>query len=161
MLPSGQEITQLKEMDSSTSDLSEMVPCILRLNRSHRELEAAFRSAVQPEQIIEMEWDGQVLESQKKEVITTAPPLLVLELTRYTITGDKLDTKLKFGHTLDLTPYLSTIAKRQGAQAKYRLSGIVVHSGQSTRSGHYFAYIRDRMSGVWWQVQSCLFVLHF
>jgi hypothetical protein len=44
----------------------------------------------------------------------------------------------------DVSPYMSDTS----LDAQYRLCGVVVHSGHSMRSGHYYAFVPSA-AGVW------------
>lgn len=53
--------------------------------------------------------------------------------------------QVDFGTTLDLSPYLS---KRPTTPALYDLYGVLVHSGHSVHSGHYYCFVRSG-TGMW------------
>ena len=43
----------------------------------------------------------------------------------------------------------------QGPPIKYRLYAVLVHSGYSSNSGHYYCYIRTS-NGVWYQMNDSI-----
>jgi uncharacterized UBP type Zn finger protein len=90
---------------------------------------------------------------KKRSFIDEAPKILVLNLKRF-INIDlyghvrKSEKFVDFQPFLKLGPYLSPIRQDKDTQPFYRLYGVVVHSGFSIQSGHYFAYI-SRTIGDW------------
>jgi len=90
---------------------------------------------------------------KKRYFIDEAPKILVLNLKRFTQVGfygrvKKSEKFVHFEQFLKLAPYLSPIKHDENIQPFYRLYGVVVHSGFSVQSGHYFAYISRKM-GDW------------
>jgi hypothetical protein len=90
---------------------------------------------------------------------TSLPEVLVVQLKRFKInmTWDgrvetlKLNTKVEFGDTLNLSEYVrrqkdefDAVEVANGAHV-YELQGIVVHSGQSVNSGHYYSFINSNI----------------
>ena len=53
--------------------------------------------------------------------------------------GGKNSKKIKFSETLDLRPYMTS---RTGPPLPYSLYGVLVHSGGSCNSGHYYCYVK-------------------
>ncbi|KXS10969.1 cysteine proteinase, partial [Gonapodya prolifera JEL478] len=70
----------------------------------------------------------------------------------YTRTPEKLTHEVSFPPLLDISPYMSPPAtatatttgkgKRDRDPVWYALTGVVTHSGRTTRSGHYVAYVK-------------------
>ena len=90
---------------------------------------------------------GQV-RGEKSLKIHTAPDILVLHLKRFKFAGSrawKIGTKVAFPERLELGPYMSP-----SNPAQFSLVGVVVHSGASLGSGHYFAYVKSK-GGAWFQ----------
>jgi hypothetical protein len=90
---------------------------------------------------------GQV-RGEKSLKIRTAPDILVLHLKRFKFTGlfgRKIDTQVAFPERLELGRYMSP-----STPAQFSLVGVVVHSGPSLGSGHYFAYVKSK-GGAWFQ----------
>ena len=102
--------------------------------------------------------------TQSKETVWKAPfieesslpEVLVVQLKRfkYNMTWDgrmephKLNTKVDFSDVLDLSDYVrrqkddvNATASETGAHI-YELQGLVVHSGQTIHSGHYYSFIK-------------------
>ena len=102
-------------------------------------------------------------ETQCKETVwkapfveeTSLPEMLVVQLKRfkYNMTYDgrmephKLNTKVEFGNTLDMSHYVRRQINDFDARLVaagthiYELQGLVVHSGQTIHSGHYYSFI--------------------
>ncbi|KAL3153836.1 hypothetical protein ABBQ32_013412 [Trebouxia sp. C0010 RCD-2024] len=94
---------------------------------------------------------------QKKKVraakcmtIDQAPAVLVVQLKRFEFSmfGHKINKKVDFETELDLAPFMSN---RRGASQPYSLYGVLVHSGHSVHSGHYFAFVKAP-NGLWHQL---------
>ncbi|XP_018561344.1 probable ubiquitin carboxyl-terminal hydrolase FAF-X isoform X3 [Anoplophora glabripennis] len=98
----------------------------------------------------------------KRLCVKKLPPILGIQLKRFEydferVCAIKFNDYFEFPRELDMEPYtVSGLAKIEGeiidcdsdpnaseVCTKYRLSGIVVHSGQAS-GGHYYSYIRSR-----------------
>ena len=84
-------------------------------------------------------------ETEKKLDVINAPQLLVLHLSRFTSGFEKIDTFVEF--LTELTT--EHIRDRNGQQMRYRLSGMIRHTGSSIASGHYIAYVL--IDGHWYE----------
>ncbi|KAK9879630.1 hypothetical protein WA026_006696 [Henosepilachna vigintioctopunctata] len=100
----------------------------------------------------------------KRLCVKKLPPILGIQLKRFEydferVCAIKFNDYFEFPRDLDMEPYtVQGLAKIEGEMidcdldasstevcTKYRLSGIVVHSGQAS-GGHYYSYIRHRNS---------------
>jgi len=82
--------------------------------------------------------------------IGTAPQFLVLQLKRFSYdhTGRiKLNDKLLFGDTLDISPYMDC---PQGQHTNYSLVSVLIHSG-GAMGGHYYAFVFDVVQQKWFK----------
>lgn len=89
--------------------------------------------------------------AQKQFLIHTAPKILTIQLKRFNfgmgLSGEKINKPISFPFDLDLAPYTSNKEK----PASYRLYAVTVHSGSSSKSGHYFSYARNIGSNLWYR----------
>lgn len=96
-------------------------------------------------------------DAKKGVVFTKLPPVLHLQLRRfeYDFTRDamvKINDRHEYPLEIDLTEFVEE-SEREKAQGKrdsykYRLYGVLVHSGDSN-GGHYYAYLQTRPTGMW------------
>ncbi|KAI3876316.1 hypothetical protein MKX03_032914 [Papaver bracteatum] len=89
----------------------------------------------------------QKVRALKQLTVDKAPYVLSVHLKRFGshVQGQKINKNVEFGSTLDLRPYYS--GPHQG-DLKYTLYGVLVHAGWSTRSGHYYCFVRTS-TGMW------------
>ena len=83
--------------------------------------------------------------TEKKLNIVNAPQVLVLHLARFTTAAEKIDTFVEFMTELAT----EHIRDRNGLQMRYRLVGIIRHSGTSIQFGHYVSYVF--IDGSWYE----------
>lgn len=85
--------------------------------------------------------------AKKRFTIDKAPNVLTIHLKRFSPFNprEKIDKKVDFQPTLDLKPFVSD---SKGTDFKYSLYGVLVHTGWSTQSGHYYCFVRTS-SGMW------------
>ncbi|XP_029862608.1 ubiquitin carboxyl-terminal hydrolase 42-like [Aquila chrysaetos chrysaetos] len=106
---------------------------------------AALTDFVKPEQL-----DGEncftcsqcnkKVAASKRFTIHRAPKVLPVCLKRFEdFTGGKIDKVVKYSNCLDLRPYMS---QTDGEPLFYSLYAVLVHSGNSCDSGHYFCYTK-------------------
>lgn len=82
----------------------------------------------------------------KQFLFKKQPDILTLHIKRFMQTNNgfqKISTHVEYPAILDLTPFLSETCMEQEKRYKYKLYGIVSHSG-GLNSGHYVAYVRNR-----------------
>ena len=80
--------------------------------------------------------------SMEKKLVT-GPEILILLLNRGK--GIEFNVKIYFYEFLDLSNYIEY--KQYGCY--YELIGVITHIGESNMSGHFIAYCRDPISGLW------------
>ncbi|XP_053301855.1 ubiquitin carboxyl-terminal hydrolase 42-like, partial [Pleuronectes platessa] len=77
------------------------------------------------------------------------PNVLTLLLKRYADNrGRKIKEKVKYPEYLDMRPFMS---QTQGEAQLYSLYAVIVHSGYSSRAGHYFCYVKSS-EGDWHEI---------
>ncbi|KFP02876.1 Ubiquitin carboxyl-terminal hydrolase 42, partial [Calypte anna] len=92
---------------------------------------------------------GQMAGGSKKMTIHWAPQVLTLCLKRFDdFAGAKISKYVNYPEVLDLEPYMSE-AVEQGQI--YSLYAVLVHSGDTCHSGHYFCYIKAN-DGHWYKM---------
>ena len=65
----------------------------------------------------------------------------------------KIEGHVKFGHILDIKPYLTQELQSTVFQKAFaRLFAVVVHSGKNSHSGHYVAYVKSLEKNEWWKM---------
>eukprot|EP00794_Sanderia_malayensis_P009251 gene9251-10228_t len=87
----------------------------------------------------------------KKGNIHKAPKILTLQLKRFDfqrLYGGKVPKHVQFSETLDLGPFMS---HESDTPAYYKLYAVLVHSGISCNSGHYYCYVKAP-NGVWYEM---------
>ncbi|CAH8576155.1 unnamed protein product [Schistosoma mattheei] len=76
-------------------------------------------------------------------LICDPPPILTIHLKRFQQVGVQLrksQKRIHFPIYLDITPFCSVLAMTHSNQIRYRLYGVIEHTGHLT-SGHYVAYV--------------------
>ncbi|XP_059690684.1 ubiquitin carboxyl-terminal hydrolase 42-like [Gavia stellata] len=115
---------------------------------------AALEDFVKPEQL-----DGEncfkcskcdkMVAASKRFTIHRAPKVLTVCLKRFDhFTGGKISKVVEYPMYLDLRPYTSQTA---GEPLLYSLYAVLVHSGGSCHTGHYFCYTKAS-NGLWYEM---------
>jgi len=87
---------------------------------------------------------GKLVQAKKQLSIKKAPNVVTIQLKRFSFAsmfGTKIDKHIKFTEKLNLTPYLSNPST--DPHAVYSLYAILVHSGYTSTSGHYYSYVKS------------------
>ena len=88
-----------------------------------------------------------LVDATKRFAFRQAPNVLTIQLKRFHGNGyDKNSKMVSYTPQLDLAPLM--IGKPKHIEAKYNLTGLIVHSGRDTRCGHYYAYVKNS-NGTW------------
>ncbi|XP_013376592.1 PREDICTED: ubiquitin carboxyl-terminal hydrolase 42-like isoform X2 [Chinchilla lanigera] len=78
--------------------------------------------------------------ASKRLSIHRSPNVLTLSLKRFAnYFGGKISKDVKYPEYLDIRPYMS---EPNGEPVIYALYAVLVHSGYSCRTGHYFCYVK-------------------
>ncbi|RXM31625.1 putative ubiquitin carboxyl-terminal hydrolase FAF-X [Acipenser ruthenus] len=119
-----------------------------------------------------LEKDSELVDTVKRLLIKMLPPVLAIQLKRFDYDWErecaiKFNDYFEFPRELDMEPYtVAGVAKLEGddvnpenqviqnepteneqpGSSKYRLVGVLVHSGQAS-GGHYYSYIIQRNGG--------------
>lgn len=89
--------------------------------------------------------------AQKRGNIHKEPNVLTLQLKRFDFTrmfGGKICKEVSFPEELNIRPFMSV---NQGEPIIYKLYGVLVHSGFSCNSGHYYCYVKAP-NGTWYEM---------
>lgn len=83
------------------------------------------------------------VKATKQMTIQEVPNVLVLHLKRFSFGNmfGKITKHITFPASLNV-PYDYNGSSKNAKQAKYELTGVIVHHGGSTHSGHYIAYVK-------------------
>ncbi|XP_065697291.1 ubiquitin carboxyl-terminal hydrolase 36-like [Patagioenas fasciata] len=85
----------------------------------------------------------------KRFTIHRAPKVLTLALKRFAdFTGGKITKDVGYPELLNIRPYMS---QTSGDPVMYGLYAVLVHSGYSSHSGHYYCYVKAS-DGQWYQM---------
>jgi len=82
----------------------------------------------------------------KQLTIYKPPPVLIIHLKRFNASGSKINKFVQFDETLNLSKYTSKKEK-----VIYKLHAVLVHSGHSSRSGHYYSFVKSS-AGIWYEM---------
>lgn len=80
---------------------------------------------------------------KKKFTVHKEPNVATFQLKRFDsdrIFGGKITRLITYPEELDLRPFMSDTTK---PPIKYQLNAVLVHSGSSSNSGHYYCYVRN------------------
>ncbi|XP_047143554.1 uncharacterized protein LOC100204626 isoform X2 [Hydra vulgaris] len=89
--------------------------------------------------------------AQKRNSIYKEPNVLTLQLKRFDFTnmfGGKISKNVVFPEELDIRPFMSVA---QNYPLLYKLYAVLVHSGFSCNSGHYYCYVKASNSA-WYEM---------
>jgi len=85
--------------------------------------------------------------ASKQFSIHRAPKILSFQLKRFSaFMGNKINREVSYPSKLDIKPYMSNV---QGGPLWYELYAVLVHSGYSCQSGHYYSYAKAS-NGQWY-----------
>ena len=73
------------------------------------------------------------VEATQQWSILKAPPVIAIYLKRFDQNRNKIDKRVRFPTTLNLTPYLKNSTKN----VTYNFCSLISHLGRTSKSGHY------------------------
>ncbi|OMH80623.1 Ubiquitin carboxyl-terminal hydrolase 36 [Zancudomyces culisetae] len=95
-------------------------------------------------------------DATKQLTISKTPSVLTLQLKRFcAFSSIKIAKFIEFPLILDLQKYVAADSKSEKNPCSYSLYAVLVHSGHSCKSGHYFCYVKSP-SGVWYEMNDSL-----
>ena len=99
-----------------------------------------------------------LVDAHKRMCIGKEPKVLVIQLKRFNSffrNASKVTRPVKFSEILDINPYLAASSnenKTVSAAPSYTLVGVLVHSGHSCNSGHYYSYVKPSKGSAWYGI---------
>eukprot|EP01116_Phalansterium_solitarium_P013976 TRINITY_DN31453_c0_g1_i1.p1 TRINITY_DN31453_c0_g1~~TRINITY_DN31453_c0_g1_i1.p1 ORF type:complete len:920 (+),score=284.56 TRINITY_DN31453_c0_g1_i1:25-2784(+) len=92
------------------------------------------------------------VKAHKQFTIMKAPNVMTVQLKRFSFSGygAKTNKPVSYPDRLDIRPYMSQGKNSDGSgPTVYSLYGVLVHHGDSMRSGHYYSYVKSA-AGIWY-----------
>ena len=94
----------------------------------------------------ECEYCNTKCNAEKKSLLWSVPPRLIIQLKRFT-NRSRINTTIDFPiEGLDMSKYMS---EHTHSKCVYNLYGVIVHSG-GLNSGHYVAFTKNAVNGLWY-----------
>lgn len=80
----------------------------------------------------------------KSLTINQAPKILIVTVKRFDIFGRKIMKKIRYPAQFNLKKHMDSAVDKPDSvrDEMYDLFGVVIHSGHSTSSGHYYSYCK-------------------
>ncbi|KAJ2900461.1 hypothetical protein IWW38_000514 [Coemansia aciculifera] len=116
----------------------------------------ALRSFTRPEVLAKdnryrCEKCNKLVEATKQMSVYRLPRALTLQLKRFSsFGGGKISRFVEFPLSLNMKSYVSANSPERGPY-EYGLYAVLVHSGGSSRSGHYYSFVKSP-AGVWYEL---------
>lgn len=127
---------------------------ILDIKQNVMSLEKALEKFTQPE-LLQHENSYKCpkckmkVDAQKRFSVFRTPNVATFQLKRFDYNrsfGGKITKPITYPEKLNLRPYMSDT---QGDPVWYRLNAVLVHSGPTCNSGHYYCYVKNS-NGIWY-----------
>ena len=99
-------------------------------------------------------WD-KLSKAKKRMTIFKPPRILTVQFMRFTALGKKINKFVQFPKSFNLRVFVSEnvdtkIPREQQTDHIYNLYGIIVHAGQTWKSGHYYSFVRNEEKWFMW-----------
>ncbi|KAJ1897877.1 hypothetical protein LPJ66_003108 [Kickxella alabastrina] len=120
----------------------------------------ALRAFTRPEMLTKSnrykcEKCAKLVDATKQMTVYRLPRVLTLQLKRFSIFGGgKINRYVEFPLSLNMKGYVSGNSPEAGPH-DYSLYAVLVHSGGTARSGHYFCYVKSS-AGVWYEMNDSM-----
>ncbi|KAJ2685917.1 hypothetical protein GGH99_003624 [Coemansia sp. RSA 1285] len=97
---------------------------------------------------------NKLVEATKQMTVYRLPRILTLQLKRFSALGGKINRYVEFPLTLDMKSYVSKNSTEREA-CVYSLYAVLVHSGGTVRSGHYYCFVKSP-AGAWYELNDSM-----
>lgn len=87
-----------------------------------------------------------LVDATKQMLIVKAPEVLSLHLKRFTPTGRKITSTIKYTANLNLDHYMDS----ESPSPAYELYAVTVHQGSGPHIGHYYSFVKNK-NGKWFE----------
>jgi ubiquitin carboxyl-terminal hydrolase 36/42 len=87
-----------------------------------------------------------LVDATKQMLIVKAPEVLSLHLKRFTPTGRKITSTIKYTASLNLDHYMDS----ESPSPSYELYAVTVHQGSGPHIGHYYSFVKNK-NGKWFE----------
>ncbi|KAI8322346.1 cysteine proteinase [Martensiomyces pterosporus] len=128
--------------------------------QSGNSISKALRSFTRPEHLgkgnrYKCEKCSKLVEATKQFTVYRLPKVLTLQLKRFSIFGGgKINRYVEFPLHLTMKGYVSSNSSEAGP-FDYSLYAVLVHSGGTSRSGHYYCFVKSP-AGVWYELNDSM-----
>lgn len=112
-----------------------------------RSISQAFELYFTPEEVEYRDLCSDLNLKIKKMVIGILPEVLILQLNRFSNASQKLTHDVSFSLQLDMRRYCVPNMD----DTSFELTSVLVHRGASTKTGHYYSYVKVE-DGTWWHM---------
>lgn len=129
----------------------------LEIQKGVQSVQDAIQQFTKPEQLSHgNEWncDGckRKVKATKQMTISEAPPVLAIQLKRFAMSfGFSFMGNNKVTKHIQFPLQLALPCTKSKNPVQYDLTGVVVHHGSTTHSGHYIAYVKAP-NGIWYEM---------
>ncbi|KAJ1927722.1 hypothetical protein IWQ60_002694 [Tieghemiomyces parasiticus] len=123
-------------------------------------VERALQTFTKPESLsgankYKCEKCNMLVDARKQMTVYQTPEVLTVQLKRFSFGHSMFDGKINkhvdYPESLDLAPFISPSRRAAETHTRYALYGVLVHSGGSCHSGHYYCYVKSP-AGIWFRM---------
>lgn len=91
--------------------------------------------------------------------ITQLPRILIIHLKRFSYNGSKLKNPLSFDEEIQVDAEYMALNQNKMSEEQmtkelnhvYNLYALIVHEGYSTSKGHYYSFVKNQATGIWYK----------
>lgn len=95
-------------------------------------------------------------ETDASRTIAKLPKILVIQMSRISLAGEKIERPVEVDHTLSITSGATPVEEDELTAVtdkrcvRYELKSVICHIGPSTTKGHYYSLTRNHVNGSWY-----------